>query len=109
MATTDKLKKSTSSGVLTVRIPDQQLKLAKSVVAQTVRDLCDSDPQVVWDAAFFFTQDQHVMWCKAIKINEDAIKEAVSCILRETGARRKRMTNDLVARLKSNQEETNNA
>jgi len=102
MATIDKLKRSTSSGVLTVRIPDPELKLARSVVSQTVRDLCDDDPQVVWDAALFFTQDQHVMWCKAIKINEDAIKEAVGCILRETGARRKRMTNDLVAKLKTN-------
>ena len=100
MPTTDKSKRSTSNGDLTVRIPDPQLKLAVSLVKTTLRDLYDNDQQIQWDAAYFFVSDQHIMWCQIIGVDHEHLKKAVGCVLREKGARRRRMVGDLVTKLK---------
>tara|TARA_R100001594_G_scaffold138232_1_gene181732 strand:- start:365 stop:505 length:141 start_codon:yes stop_codon:yes gene_type:complete len=40
------------------------------------------------------------MWCQIIGVDHEHLKKAVGCVLREKGARRRRMVGDLVTKLK---------
>lgn len=96
MQTIDRLSKSSFSGDLTEKTPEASFRLCQRLIRQALRDLSDQSPEISFDSATYFIDNQHLGFCNDIGINHDELRTRVIACLKETGVRRKRMVNDLI-------------
>lgn len=96
MRTIDRLSKSSFSGGLTEKTPEASFRLCQRLIRQALRDLSDKNPEISFDSATYFIENQHAGFCDDIGINHDELRNRVIECIKETGVRRKRMVNDLI-------------
>ena len=80
MLTTDKSKRSTSSGVSTETTPDQKLKfkLYRKMIRRTFQDLCSSEKKIEEDASAYVETEKF-----AELVNLSGLKEGYTKAARE--------------------------
>ena len=103
---TAKSKKNGLNGAWIERIPGHRysweqwmIDLARRIVYQAVKDLCDDSPLERVTAALYFVEGRHVNNCKDASIDPVKIKESVLEIIKEDGIRRRKLVKDLLKQI----------
>jgi len=96
METTDKLKRSTSSGHSTEKHQDHILQLCHRMIVQALRDTYDNNQKISFEAANYFVSGDHSFVCDKVGLDQAKLRTDVIEALRLGGVQKQRMVSDII-------------
>jgi len=71
-------------------------ELSRKAIEFNVKELCDKKAEVRQRAATFFLTNDYILICKLAGVDHCELRRSVSAMLNESGARKKKMAQNIV-------------
>jgi len=99
---TDKLKKNTfiTGWTKLIHGAKSPSTLSRKAIELTIKDLCSSKENIRQDASLFFLNNDYIAICGIAGVDHCELRTSVSAMLNDTGARKKKMADNIIKQLR---------